>query len=100
MMRLVHSSRSLEDCDYILSRIGGDNPAAAVRLGEDILRTCKLFESHPQMGERKDDLAKGMRRFMCRGYALYYRIDENNQVVKLLRILHPKLDGRRQTFYE
>jgi plasmid stabilization system protein ParE len=98
MMRLIYTPKSLDDFDSILRHIGKDNPPAAVRLGEDILRTCELLEENPELGVSKDDLTKGMRRFMCRGYGLYYRIDEQLSVVKVLRILHPSLDVGQQSF--
>lgn len=99
-MRLLFSDQALRDFDQILNHIGEKNPSAAVKWGEDVYKTCSLFESHPEMGERRDELALGIRRFMCRGYALYYRIDEDRQVVKLLRILHPRLDAKQQSFEE
>ena len=98
MMRLIYTPRSLDDFDHILQRIAEDNPAAAVRLGEDILNTCKLLKSHPEMGERKDELTAGLRRFSCRGYGIYYRIDSEQQVVWIGRLLHPALDVKRQAF--
>ena len=44
------------------------------------------------MGEQKDDLSKGLRRFSCRGYGIYYRIEEADQAVYIGRFLHPKID--------
>ena len=47
MMHLIYTPRALEDFGSILERIAADNPAAAVRLGEEILKTCELLKSHP-----------------------------------------------------
>lgn len=70
MMRLIYTPRSLDDFDQILERIAQDNPVAAVRLGEDILKTCELLKSHPMLGEAKDEVSAGLRRFSCRGYGI------------------------------
>ncbi len=98
MMRLIYSPRSLDDFDLILKHIAEDNPKAAVRLGEDILKTCELLKSHPQMGQQKDDLGKGIHRFTCRGYGIYYRIDNQRQVVTIGRFLHPRLNIAPEQF--
>lgn len=66
MMHLIYTPLALEDFEKILDRIAEDNPAAAVRLGEDIPKTCELLKSHPMLGEQKDDLGDGLRRFSCR----------------------------------
>ncbi len=86
-MRLIYTPRFLDDFDQILKRIAVDNSAAAVRLGEDILKTCELLKSHPMMGERKEELGNGLRRFSCCGYSIYYRVDREQQVVRIGRIL-------------
>lgn len=98
MMHLIYTPRSLEDFENILDRIAVDNPSAAVRLGEDMLKTCEMLKTQPLIGEQKDELGKGLRRFSCRGYGIYYRLQENDQAVYICRFLHPKLDVGRQAF--
>jgi len=75
-----------------------DNPAAAVRFGEGLLKTADLLEQNPELGFARDELAKGLRVFAYRDYGLYYRIDAQQQAVILERVLHPALDVRRQSF--
>lgn len=98
MMRLIYTPRSLEDFDRILEYIARDNPSAAVRLGEDLLEACELLKSHPLLGEAIDDLATGLRRFVCRGYGIYYRVDEELQAVYIGRFLHPRIDVAPERF--
>lgn len=62
------------------------------------MKTCELFESYPELGGSRDELSPGIRLITCRGYGLYYRVDEERGDVKLLRILHPFLDVRRIEF--
>ena len=97
-MRLIYTPVALEDFRRILDRISRDNPSAAVRLGEGLLKTCELLKSHPRMGEKKDDLSPGLRRFSCRGYGIYYRIEEDDRAIYVGRFLHPKLDVSPELF--
>ena len=92
MIRLIYTPRSLHDFDRILERINLDNPAAAVQLGEDIIKTCELLEQHPLLGEVQDDLSPGLRRFICRGYGIYYLPIEADDVLYVVRILPPRLN--------
>ena len=98
MMRLIYSDPALADIEGILHYIGQNNPAAAVRFGEGILDTCRMFETNPELGVRREDLAADLRLFTYRGYGIYYRIDQADQVVMIERVLHPALDVRRQSF--
>jgi len=97
-MRLLYSDSALIDIEGILSFIGRDNPDAAVRFGEGILDTCRMFEMHPELGVRREDLTRGLRLFTYRGYGIYYRIDRAKQSVLIERVLHPALDVQRQSF--
>lgn len=97
-MHLIYTPLALEDFDTILDRIAKDNPAAAVRLGEDFNKTCLLLKTNPRMGEAKDNLQPGLRRFICRGYGIYYRIDEERKVVYVSRFIHPRINVTSQLF--
>jgi toxin ParE1/3/4 len=98
MMRLIYADHALSDLEGIMDYIGRDNPAAAVRFGEGLLKTADLLEQNPELGYARDELAKGLRVFAYRGYGLYYRIDTQQQAVILERVLHPAVDVRRQSF--
>jgi len=98
MMRLIYADHALNDLEGTMDYIGRDNPAAAVRFGEGLLKTADLLEKNPELGVACHDLAKGLRVFTYRGYGLYYRIDKLQQAVVLERVLHPALDVRRQSF--
>lgn len=92
MIRLIYTPRSLEDFDRILAQISIDNPAAAVQLGEDLLRTCELLETYPQLGEDQPGLAADLQRFVCRGYGIYYRLEPENNVILIIRFLPPRVN--------
>ena len=98
MMRLIYLESALTDIEGILDYISKDNPSAALRFGEGLLKTCRMLERNPELGVSRDDLAEGLRLFMYHGYGLYYRIDCSRNVVLLGRVLHPALDVKRQSF--
>ncbi len=98
MMRLIYLEPALTDIEGILDYISKDNPIAAVRFGEGLLKTCRMLERNPEMGASRSDLAEGLRLFIYRGYGLYYRIDCIRNAVLLGRVLHPALDVKRQSF--
>lgn len=99
MMRLIYTPRSLDDFDRILERISQDDPRASVRLGEALLKTCELLESNPLLGEAQHDLFPGLRRFVCRGYAIYYTVEEAEQTVFIVRFLPPRLNITPELFH-
>lgn len=98
MMRLIFTEGALADFESILNYIAKDSHSAAVRFGEGLIETCELLEKNPELWVNKDDLNLGLRLFTYRGYGLYYRIDDQRQALKLLRVLYPALDVRRQSF--
>ena len=97
-MRLIYLEPALTDIESILDYISKDNPSAALRFGEGLLETCRMFKTTPELGVARDDLADGLRQFTYRGYSIYYRIDSERKVVRIGRVLHPALDANRQSF--
>jgi plasmid stabilization system protein ParE len=98
MMRLIYLDPALADIEVILDIISKDNPSAALRFGDGLLKTCQLFKANPELGAARDDLSPGLRQFTYRGYSIYYRIDHAQKVVRIGRVLHPALDVDRQSF--
>ncbi|MEM6654408.1 MAG: type II toxin-antitoxin system RelE/ParE family toxin [Planctomycetota bacterium] len=91
MMRLLYRESALADIEGVLDHIEFKllNPAAAYRLGEGLLATCEMLETHPELGVRRDDLQAGLRVFSHRGYGIYYSIDAHNRLVKIDRVFPP-----------
>ena len=73
MSRVVLSSRARKDLDDIWLYIARDNPAAADRFIDDILKTCRTLADSPLMGRSRPELARQLRSFPHRGYMIFYR---------------------------
>ena len=66
-----------------------DNPVAAQRMGEELIKQSEAMAVFPQSGrlvpEKKDPL---IRETIVGSYRIIYRVDEANKVVALARICH------------
>ena len=86
MSRLELSPAAVEDIRQILLYISRDRPGAAARLVAAIRQRCRILAQNPNLGERRDDLALGVRVFSSGNYGIYYRpLDE---MVRVERVLH------------
>lgn len=96
MKPLVYATRALEDLEAILRYVGSDDAEAAVRLVRAIQSQCEAIQRTPGIGERQEDLARLLRRFCFRRYAIYYRDLENQ--VRIERVLHGARDVGSERF--
>jgi len=96
MKPLILSGRSLEDLEAILTYISRDKPLAALNFVNELRQQCDFLPTAPQIGERRDDLAPGLRLITFRGYGIYYR--ELEDQLRVERVLHPSLDVGQQHF--
>ena len=96
MKSLVFSDSSLADLEDLLRYISRDKPGAATRFVEKLENQCELLSQFPDLGQKREDIAKDLRLFTYRGYGIYYRhlVDR----VCIERVLHPALDVRQQSF--
>ena len=87
--KLVWTSLAREDLREIVGYVARDNPAAAIRVGEGILRSVEPLKRMPQMGrvvpERQDDT---IREIIRGNYRIIYRVRKHHQVVEIWRIWH------------
>ncbi len=72
MPRIVRTDRACADADEIAAHIAEDNPAAAERWLEELDRVLAFLSSNPEMGERVDYLAPGVRRHCLGNYLVFY----------------------------
>lgn len=77
------AANDLEEIEEYISR---DNPDAAARLIQEIMETCELLGRHPEAGDERPKLRKGLRGFPVGNYIIFYRIMGNK--VEILRVLH------------
>jgi plasmid stabilization system protein ParE len=69
-----------------------DRREAAIRQMQRLSDAFAMLASHPELGQVRDDLAADMRAFVCRPYAVLYRIDAGR--VRILQIVHGSRDVR------
>jgi|SRR3954464_6588039 toxin ParE1/3/4 len=89
--KIVLSPQAIDDVETIVRKIAKDNPVAAERVGYALLDRVTILESFPFLGSpvpRK----RGIRKLVSYPYAIYYRPQEKQRVIDVLRYWH----GARQ----
>jgi len=84
-MRYRLSPEARLDLLQIREYIARDNPSAAaktIRSIRDVVRT--VISRFPEAGAFCDNLATGLRCFPIRSYVVYYRFDNDVEVVRVL----------------
>jgi len=89
--KVIFKDTFLADLERIVRLIAVQNPAAARKLGELIVRTAESLsffpERHPRVHQRP-----GVRRFIVKKYfKVFYRVQPELRTVEILRLW----DGRR-----
>lgn len=78
---------ALEDRDFIMDYIAQDNPTAAITLDDEFEAKAEQARQHPTLF--KVGRVKGTREIVVRpNYIMIYRIDQDRDVVSILRVLH------------
>jgi len=84
--RIFWTPIAVQDLRDIISR---DNPVAAQRMGEELIKQAEAIALFPQSGrmvpEKKDPL---IRETILGSYRIIYQVDEVDKVVALARIWH------------
>ncbi|MCG8583178.1 MAG: type II toxin-antitoxin system RelE/ParE family toxin [Pirellulales bacterium] len=84
------------DMDEILDYISLDNPESALRVIRRIRKKCESLGDHPYLGQRRPEYADGQYRSTTVGsYVIYYSVEEDEEVVKVVRVLHGARDHSR-----
>lgn len=85
MSRCRFSPEARRDLQEIHDYIARDNPAAARGFIGFLEEKCDKLASAPEMGERREDLAAGLRCFSAGRYAIFYRFAEGG--VEIVRVV-------------
>jgi toxin ParE1/3/4 len=87
--RVFWTPIAVQDLHDICDFISRDNPVAAQRMGEELIKQSEALAVFPQSGrlvpEKKDPL---IRETLVGSYRIIYRVDEAERVVALARIWH------------
>jgi toxin ParE1/3/4 len=87
-MKVSYSRRALTQLDEIFSYIARNNPAAAAVVVDRIEALIALLGRYPTMGRSTDKegvRVMGVRRYP---YIVFYRIREDRDEVRILRVRH------------
>ena len=90
--RLLFTQRALTDLAEIIGYIAEDDSEAASRFGATLLDHVELLTRFPRMGEAVSERS-GVRRLAHSPILVYYRVDDDARLVKVLHLRH----GSRQS---
>ncbi|MCY0093079.1 type II toxin-antitoxin system RelE/ParE family toxin [Hoeflea ulvae] len=82
--------RAEADITAIVLYIAEDNPAAAVRWYDDMLRHCRNLGAVPELGVARPDVRPDLRTFPAGNYMILYR--KSDEGAEIVRVVH----GARQ----
>ena len=84
--RIFYSGPARRDLDEIWDYIAADNPIAANKFLDKILKAAQSYANQPRLGEARFDLMPDCRHFSVGQYVIYYRPVVDG--IELIRILH------------
>jgi plasmid stabilization system protein ParE len=91
--QVIWTDEAIADLRAVVGHIAGENPEAAVRLGEAVIRRSLLLASHPRLGRVYRKLRSDfIREFPTPPYRLIYEIRDKEAVVLIRTLWH----GARQ----
>lgn len=85
-MSYVLSAAGERDLMEIVSYIADDNPAAAMRVYQDMVARFELLATRPRLGRSRPEIAPTLRSLPVGNYVVFYRIERD--VVQIARVLH------------
>ncbi len=88
---MILSRPALRDLGEIARHIAQDSPAAAERVGMELVRLAESLAALPRRGGQLR-ARPGVRRLVSEPYLVTYRIDETQRIVYVLRFWHAKRD--------
>ena len=95
-MRVIYKRTAVKDMeatrDYIAGRL--KNPKAAKKLMTALLKAISLLADNPYMGAalEKFENTTDVRYFVVAKQLVFYRVDEENSAIEILRVLDGRTD--------
>ena len=84
--RIFYSGPARRDLDEIWDYIAANNPNAANKFIDKIVKAAQSYANQPRLGEARFDLMPDCRHFSVGQYVIYYRPVVDG--IELIRILH------------
>jgi toxin ParE1/3/4 len=93
-MKIRFAQRATQDLSDIADYIRAENPGAASRVRESILKSIKVLEDFPWLG--REQSFRRVRKIVTRKYCYvaYYTVDTTKGEVRILAIQHPARERR------
>jgi len=85
--RVEITGPAIRDLAEIVSYIAQDNPAAATSIGANLLDAALSLAKTPFKGTRYQKLA-GVRKLTLSPFKIFYRVNDMNKSVQILRYWH------------
>lgn len=87
--QIVWSEAAIGDLERVCTHIARDNPEAAIRVGNGILKHVGLLEEFPFIGPTYPRGSRGpLREIVFRPYRIFYDVSEEAQRVEILHVWH------------
>lgn len=91
--KVIWTDEAITDLRQLVEFIAQENPAAAVKLGEEIIRKSLQLSEQPRLGRRLRELKRDtLRELIIRPYRLIYEIDDQAGTIRVRVLWH----GARQ----
>ena len=85
--KIIFSPHAIADLESVVGHIAGDNPEAAVRMGNALIDRVTILENFPLIGPLYPK-RPGVRKLVARPYIIFYRFREQENTVDILRYWH------------
>jgi addiction module RelE/StbE family toxin len=91
--KVIWTDEAIADLRQIVAYIAKDNPTAAVKVGEALVRKSLMLAEQARLGRRlRESKRDTLRELVIRPYRLIYEIDDTSSTVKVRVLWH----GARQ----
>jgi addiction module RelE/StbE family toxin len=87
--QVIWTDQAIDDLREIVAFISKDNPAAAVKLGEALIRKSVILAEHPRLGRMFRKMAKDtLRELIVPPYRLIYEINDAESAIYVRLLWH------------
>lgn len=92
--RIYLQQQAENDLENIWDYLAERNEPAAAQLFSEISRALDMLKTHPRMGQAKPTIRPNARHFPVGKYTILYKVDDDQRLVTLTRIIHSSRDLR------
>ena len=85
--QIIFSPQALQDLAKVVTYIAQQDPIAAEKVGHALIDRVLILERFPYLGS-PFRLRDGVRRLISKPYVIFYRAEEADQKIEILRYWH------------